>query len=277
VTGEGDIIFLSRHGLQSLGRVIQFKSNPTVTLTKHVRSDILQSIATQRATDTEMDQVKATHSPEQGLYIITFPAQDKQYALDTHHGFQDDEGDELFPITTWQLGGTIVGMCTTVAGSLYFGSVSTIGLYTGQDDNTSAYDFSMQTGWLNLGEANHFLKMLKEINSTLAVGLGTVQYTWAWDFDEATSNRSVDYSTAGPSEFDISEFTDSGSGIGYANPSATTLRESEFSGAAGLQRKTVPAYGEGQFIKLGVTASINGFECVLQQMSISAKFGRMIT
>jgi hypothetical protein len=277
VTGEGDIIFLSRHGLQSLGRVIQFKSNPTITLTKHVRSDILESISVQRATDSEMDQVKATHSPEEGLYIITFPLQDKQYVVDTHHAFQDDEGDELFPITTWQLGGTIVGLCTTVDGKLYFGSTGTVGKYTGQDDDGSVYDFEMQTGWLDLGEANHVLKMLKEINSTLAIGLGTVVYTWAWDFDEATSQRSVDYISAGPSEFNVAEFSDSGSGIGYADPAASTLRESEFSGAAGLQRKTVPAYGEGQFIKLGVTASIDGFECVVQQMSISAKFGRMIT
>ena len=157
-------------------------------------------------------------------------------------------------------GGTIVGMYTTVDGSLYFGSTGVIGKYTGQDDNGSTYDFEMQTGWLDLGEANHVLKMLKEFNTTLAVGIGTVQYTWAWDFDEATSTRSISYSEATPAEFNIAEFN-----IG------------EFSGAAGLQRKTVPAYGEGQFIKLGVTASINGFECVIQQMSVSAKFGRMIT
>jgi hypothetical protein len=260
VTGEGDIMFLSRHGIQSLGRVIQFKSNPTVTLTRHVRRDVLESIAVQRGADAELDQVKATHSPEEGLYIIGFPSQDKQYVLDTHHPFADEDGNEQFPVTTWQLGGTIVGMHTTVDGSLYFGSTGVIGKYTGQDDNGSVYDFEMQTGWLDLGEANHVLKMLKEFNTTLAVGIGTVQYTWAWDFDESTSTRSISYSEATPAEFNIAEFN-----IG------------EFSGSAGLQRKTVPAHGEGQFIKLGVTASINGFECVIQQMSVSAKFGRMIT
>lgn len=277
VTGEGDIIFLSRHGVQSLGRVIQFKSNPVVTLTKHVRSDILESIKVQRASDGEMDQVRATHSPEEGLYIITFPQQDKQYVIDTHHPFVDEEEDEVYPITTWQLGGTIVGLCSTVAGDLYFGSTGVVGKYSGQDDNTVAYDFELRTGWLDLGEANHILKMLKEINTTLAVGIGTVNYTWSWDFDETTSTRTISYATQGPAEFNIAEFSDSGSGIGYVDPSASTLIESEFSGAAGLQRKTVPAYGEGQFLKLGVTASIDGFECVVQQMSVSAKFGRMIT
>ncbi|KKL44771.1 hypothetical protein LCGC14_2362360, partial [marine sediment metagenome] len=63
-TGEGDLIFLSRHGIQSLGRVIQSKSNPTVSLTKNVRSMILEVIGTQRTADSEFDQVRSTHSPE---------------------------------------------------------------------------------------------------------------------------------------------------------------------------------------------------------------------
>lgn len=276
-TGEGDIIFLSRHGLQSLGRVIQFKSNPTKTLTKHVRADILQSISNQRASDSELDQVRAVHSPEEGLYIINFPVDDKQYVLDTHHPFLDEDEDELFPVTTWIVGGPIIGLLALRDGPLYFGGQGVVGRYKGLDDNSSAFDFVMQTGWLDLGEANHRLKMLKEFNTTVAVGIATLQYTWAWDFDETTSSRSVTYSQSAVAEFNVAEFSDSGSGIGYADPGANQLTESEFSGTSGLQRKTVPAYGEGQFLKLGLTASINGFECVIQQMSLSAKFGRMIT
>jgi len=278
VTGEGDIIFLSRHGLQSLGRVIQFKSNPVISLTKHVRTDILGSIAAQRASDAQFDQVRATHSSEEGLYIISFPAQDKQYVLDTGHPFLDEDEDELFPVTTWQLGGTIVGLATTRDGNVYLGSAGVVGKYSGQDDNSSAYDFILQTGWLDMGEANHFLKMLKEINTMVAVGIGTIQYTWAWDFDETTSTRSVSYFSANPAEFNKAEFSDGGANKGYVDPAiGAASGESEFSGESGLQRKTVPAYGEGQFLKLGVTASVDGFVVVVQQMSISPQIGRMIT
>jgi hypothetical protein len=259
-TGEGDLLFLSRNGVQSLGRVIQYKSNPIITLSKHVRSDMLESIRAQRASDTELDQVRAVHHPEEGLYIINFPVQDKQYAFDTHHPFEDEDGDEVFPVTEWSIGGSIAGMLSTKAGSLYFGSAGVVGLYNSYQDDASAYDFTMQTGWLDFGEANHILKLLKEIIATLAVGVANVSYTWAWDFDESISSRIVSYTQSNPSEFNVAEFN-----IG------------EFSGTAGLQRKKIPAYGEGQFLKLGITASINGGEVVVQQMSIAPKLGRMIT
>lgn len=261
VTGDGDIIFLSRNGLQSLGRVIQFKSNPTLTLTKHVRRDVLESISVERGSDADMDGVRAAHSPEEGLYIINFPSQNKQYVLDTHHPFTDDEGETLFPVTTWELGGNISGIGVTESGSLYFGSAGIVGKYEQNSDDTNPFNFQVKTGWLDLGEANHILKMLKEINADIAIGSGSVNYLWAWDFDEQVSSVTVDYLVnASPAEWNIAEFgTD------------------EFSGGGGLQRKTVPAYGEGQFIKLGISAEVSGFEVVVQQMNASMKFGRMIT
>jgi hypothetical protein len=93
--------------LQSLGRVIASKSNPTVTLTKNVRTDVQEAIAQSRSVDGDLDRVQATVSPEQGLYIINFPSIDKQFVLDIQHPFDDDEGDTVFPVTDWILGGTI--------------------------------------------------------------------------------------------------------------------------------------------------------------------------
>jgi len=259
-TGEGDLIFLSRHGVQSLGRVIQFKSNPLVTLTKHVRADIQAAIQTSRAADSELDLVRAVHSPEEGFYVINFPTTNEQYVLDTNHAFEDEDGDTVFPITKWSLGGTINGMCVTTGGDYYLGSAGVVGKYEGNIDNASAYDFEYSSGWLSFGELDHRLKMLKEIIASISIGDGTISWTWEFDFNGNTQTRQVAYTGGVSSEFNIAEFN-----IG------------EFAGGVTIQRKLIAAHGEGQFLKLGATASVNGFDVVLQHMSVAPKIGRMVT
>jgi hypothetical protein len=259
-SGEGDLLFLSRHGIQSLGRVIEQKTNPVTTLSKHVRGDLATVIAQSRAADSELDRVRAVISPEEGFYIINFPTAGKQYVLDLAHAFQDADGEQVTPVTTWQLGGTVAGLCTTRAGSLYFGSTGVVGKYSGSDDNGSAYDFEFTTGWLDGGEMNHRLKMLKELLCSITIGDGTVVWTWEFDFNGTQLSRTAVYTGGGTSEFNIAEF----------NLDA-------FSGAVTIQRKILPAYGEGQFLKFGATASINGFDLVIQHISVSPKIGRMVS
>ena len=259
-TGEGDLLFLSRHGVQSLGRVIQFKSNPITTLTKHVRGDIVEAITQQRASDAQFDQVRATHSPAEGLYIINFPVLDKQFVIDTQHAFIDDEDEEVFPITTWQLGGTIVALLTLSTGVTYFGSTGVVGKYAGQSDNSLAYGFEFTTGWLDFGELNHYIKMLKEIQASVSIGDGTLVWNWEFDFNSTKLTRSVTYTGGVVAEYNIAEYS-----IG------------EYSGSAVIQRKLIAAHGEGQFLRLGVTATVNGFDVVVQHMSVAPKIGRMVT
>jgi hypothetical protein len=278
-TGEGDLIFLSRHGVQSLGRVIQMKSNPIETLSRNVRTELGATIATNRASDAQLDAVRSTHSSEEGLYILNFPGTDEQWVFDTNHPFNDDEGREVFPITQWSLGGGIAGLCTLVDGKTYFGSAGIVGKYSGQDDNGSAYQFEYTSGWLDFGEYNHKLKMLKEMIASVTIGTASVAWTWEFDFSGTTLNRVVSYQGGGVAEFNVAEFSDGGgAGIGYVDPAiGATSGESEFSGSLVLTRKLIAAHGEGQFLRLGASASINGTDFIIQHMSLAPKIGRMVT
>ncbi|KKL88236.1 hypothetical protein LCGC14_1926760, partial [marine sediment metagenome] len=260
VTGEGDLIFLSRHGIQSLGRVIQSKSNPTVSLSKNVRSNILEAIDTQRTADSQLDQVRSTHSPEEGLYILNFPALDKQFVMDTRHPFTDDDGAIVFPIMEWQLGGNIVAMLTTIGGNLLFGSAGVVGKYGGFNDNTVGYDFNFETGWIDFEELNHYIKMLKEILASVVIGSGTVNYTWEFDFNGVKLNRQVVYTNIAQSEYNIAEYN-----------------IAEYAGGAAVQRRSIPAHGEGQFLKLGVSVNVLDFDVAVQHMSVAPKIGRLVT
>lgn len=259
-TGEGDLLFLSRHGIQSLGRVIQFKSNPVVTLSRNFRSNLLSAISIQRAADADFDQVRAVYSPEEGMYILNFPAVDKQFVLDMQHPFQDDDGQTVFPGTEWSLGGAIAALLVRNNGDVLLGSAGVVGKYSGESDNTVAYDFEMNTGWLDFEELNHRLKMLKEIGTSISIGDGTVVWTWEFDFSGTTLTRAVTYAGGNISEYSIAEYS-----IG------------EYSGGVTIQRNTVPAHGEGQFLRLGITASINGFGVVVQHMSVAPKIGKVVT
>jgi hypothetical protein len=278
-TGEGDLLYLSRHGVQSLGRVIQEKSNPIATLSRNVSSELSGTIATNRASDAQMDRVRSTFSPEDGLYILNFPGTDEQYVFDTDHQFADLDGREVFPVTRWALGGAISGMCTTTQGITYFGSAGVLGKYSGQDDNGSAFDFEFNTGWLDFGELNHRLKILKEIIASVTIGDGTIVWNWEFDFSGTQLTRSQAYAGGGAAEFNVAEFSDGGgAGIGYIDPAVgASSGETEFSGSVTLSRKLLAAHGEGQFLKLGCTASINGFDVIVQHMSVAPKIGRMVT
>jgi hypothetical protein len=119
---------------------------------------------------------------------------------------------------------------------------------------------------------------MKEIVASVQMGDGTLSWNWEFDFSGVKLTRQVAYGGGSQAEYNISEWTDGGgAGIGYIDPNDTSLGESEYGGGVTLQRKLIPAYGEGQFLKLGVTASVNGFNVVVQHMSVAPKIGRMVT
>ena len=261
-TGEGDLIFLSRHGIQSLARVIEEKTNPIVTLTKTVREKLQLDLATQRATDAKFDQVRATFSPEEGLYILNLTVPDIQYVIDGQHPYEDPvSGEVRFPITTWTLGGSIAALLTTTTGITYFGSAGVVGKYFGKNDNTVLYAWAFETGWLDFGpEVNHRIKMLKEVLASVAIGTGTVTWVWEFDFSGTRNTRSTSYTAGTLAEYGVAEY-----GI------------AEYSGGVTVQRKPIAAFGEGQFIKLGATSNVKDFELAVQHMSLAPKIGRLVT
>jgi hypothetical protein len=235
------------------------------------------SIETSRRQDPELDRVQSLTSAEEGFYIINFPAQDKQYVFDLRHPFEDEDGAIVFPITTWVLGGSIAGLASTMDGLMYLGSAGVVGLYNGLNDDGSTFEWDFWSGWLDFGQANHQIKMLKELIASVKINAGTITYQWEFDFSGTELTRSVSYTGQTAAEYNIAEYTDGGGpGIGYIDP-PTNSQESEYSGTARVQRKLIAAHGEGQFLRLGATATAGSFEVSLQHMSVAPKLGRLVT
>ena len=105
----------------------------------------------------------------------------------------------------------------------------------------------------------------------------TVNWTLKYDFESTGKTIAVTATGGTAAEFNISEFSDSGSGIGYKNPSATILEESEFTGGIALRTLQVPGAGAGQVLKLGCNLNTTAAAFALQQINLFAKIGRIAT
>ena len=212
-----------------------------------------------RLEDPELDEVRATYSSEIGYYILNFPAQGRMFVLDVQHPFNDDEGEVAFPMTIWEMGGNISAMTTISDGRTLLGSDGIVGRYFGSTDHGDSYDFHAMSGWLDFGDLNHRLKILKEITASVNLS-NEADLTWRWEFDfnGAEKSRIVSYAGTGEgAEFGEAEFG-----------------ESEFGSFVTIERQSFPAYGEGQFIRVGVSATIAGQQLSIQQMTVAPKIGR---
>jgi hypothetical protein len=259
--GEGDVWYLSRHGVQSLGRVIADKNNPLVSITKNVKSYLLGFMGTEIGADAKLDAVRSTFSPEEGFYLLILPSVDRMFCIDTNNKFQDPrDGEMSYPVTDWTMGGSIKCACTRQNGDLLFGSAGILGKYGTDADNTSAFTMSYWGAWLDLGvELNTRLKILKELSAIIQIGgSGSATYRWEFDFLGDSSSKIIAYAAPTSAEYSVAEYS-----------------IAEYSGALTIQRKNFPGVGQGQYIRVGASISINGFNFVLQQLQLIPKLGRL--
>jgi hypothetical protein len=260
--GEGDLWFLSRHGIQSLGRVIQDKNNPLASITKNIKEDILGKITTERGSDSSLAAVRSANSPEEGVYLLILPVNDKIICIDTKFPFPDPfDGSVSYALTEWNMGGTIKSACSRLNGDLIFGSSGVVGKYQDYLDDTSTYTMSFWSAWLDMGaELNTRLKILKSVSTIAQIGgSGNASYRWEFDFSGTNSSKSISYFAPTAAEWGEAEFG-----------------EGEFSGTLTIQRREFPGTGQGQYIRVGATITINGFSFSLQNMQLLPKLGRLV-
>ena len=252
--GEGDLLYLSRHGVQSLGRVIQSKSSPVLALTKHVQSFLQDMVAAE-----DVNDIRAVHDPERKFYLLSLPACQTTLCIDTRVFFQDAEGSAVPRITYWRHATPVTGLVSTKLGALQMAFGGRIGHYAGTSDNGAAFTIGWQSGWLNPGETR--LKMLKEIQSIVNLGAaGSISWQWQWDFSGDRFTKSVSYTRDNLSEL-----------AGVPRNGAAVPGH----GQAVVQRKRFDGRGEGEYIRIGLSLPVSAGTFQLQQISLFGKIGRM--
>lgn len=251
--GETDIVFLSTHGVQSLQRLIQEKSNPTKTLSKHVRTELLEAYRGATA-----GTIRSTYNPDEGLYLLTFPAT-RTYAFDMRWLYQDEQGDLVAPVFEWDI--TPTALLTRENGTLLFGGAGEVFSYAGTTDNGSDIALDFETGWLDFGEEiGNRLKVLKRLGAIMFSSLNdNIVMKWYRDFKTTSGSYTKGFTSVSTgAEWGVAEW-----GL------------DEWGGGGSAQKIfRVPARATGEYFKVGFTASVD-VALSVQQLELVAKIGRL--
>ncbi len=249
----GDILFLSAQGIQSLSRLVIFKSNPINNVSKNIRDYLNQNVIT-----ADKSQIRSVYSPEGAFYLLSIPTSSIAFCFSTQFPNQDGS----FRATEWA-GFVPTAAVRALDGTLYAGFPAVggkIGKYSGYQDNSTSYTFNYLSGWMDAGDdLSQYLKLLKSITALIWVSSSAdVSITWGFDFNVTQQSYPISLSDPGSSEWGTMEW-----GL------------DEWSGGQSLRDVIASASGSGQFIQVGLSSTINGQAIALQQFNLFAKIGRM--
>ena len=269
---KGDLWFLSYAGMQSLKRALQDKTTPTNNVSRNVQAQTLAYVAQ----ETDKNDITLVYSPPEDFVLCVFPQSNKVQCYDTSAPMEDGS----HRVTEWT---------STLQTASYFssdqqlygsmtGTVGEIMKHAGYSDDDTSYSFNYQSGWLEFGEVNQYLKFVKRLTSFMFVSADTaVNFTLNYDFNTNAFVESLSVAGGQGAEFGESEFTDSGTGLGYIFPSypANQLLETEFGGTIALRELSVPGVSGGQYIKVGCNLDTAEGNFALQSINLYAKIGRI--
>lgn len=184
-----DIIFLSHVGLQSLGRIIQEKSNPITDVVPHVRDYVAQEYASSTA-----HKVTSAYASDYGFYVLALAQ--TTIVVDTRQRLPDG----TWRVTEWAATGCVAD---DLLGGLLMAHGDVQSRYQGVLDGV-AYDGSggtsvvgdYESGWQDwesvaqgVSSLNKFLKRVKMFIKGGASG--TLQLKWYFNYSEAATTRNV--------------------------------------------------------------------------------------
>jgi hypothetical protein len=257
VNVDGDLWFLSDKGIFSLSRLIQEKSNPLANLSANVQDFLQANVDATTASD-----IRAVYSARDRVYLLSLPRTVNSveagvaFAFDTRGRLQDGTARCM---GTW----TLVPTASVVRldGTFFMArstTVGEVGSYSGQTDDAVAYMFDYHSGWLDITQQG-FLIFPKRIAGLFFLDAdSTISLQWAFDFESTFQTRQIAFTDiAASAEWGVSEF-----GIGV------------YGGGLALRDGKSSASNSGEFIKLGVSTTINGGQFALQQLDLFAKIGR---
>lgn len=253
LVGEADIMFLGQTGVQSLGRIIQEKSNPKQAVTAEIYPKMRELV-----NQSDADQVRSVYHEQEGWYWVSFPDEALSIWVDVRRGRTGVEGFTA-PSFFWDLVPTALSY---KQGSVYTGQAGLVGTYEGSgSDNGTAYQFIYESPWLPIDpELSTRLKLLKHVRVYMFTSEGgTITLRWGFDFNKTylSAGKTYDASASDDVEWNSSEWAIAT----YGAP--LTFQNFKFN-----------TRGSGNFIQVQVRATVTD-ALALQRIILAPKFGRI--
>lgn len=251
LVGEQDVVFWSSSGVRSLARTTQEQPTPTNELTPSNSAFLADAL-----TSGDLSKVRMAHYPLEQLVLLSHPDESITFVFDLKQRLQDGG----YRMTVW----TMVpnSMTATVNESFYMGFNGRIGKYEGYTDNTAAYRFEYQSGWVpmvhNDGPSAGRRRVLKHLRPMLfSPANRAVSFKWWTDFQYNTRSETKQL-LSGAAEWGEDEWGNMEWGAG---------KQFHFA--------EVPLAGECEFLKLFVRTKINGAAFGIGPMRVYTSQARM--
>ena len=248
-----DIVFLSRTGVQSLGRLIQEKSQPFRDLSKNVRDDLVRDVI-----GTDPDTIRSVYAASEAFYLLLIPEYQRVWCFDMRTQLQDGSTR----VTVWdnqtQTNMIEVYDPTAKKFDLYFMQEDGVGEYGGYDDNGSPYVLKYYTNYMDFGDGTR-VKFFKRFAATLIGGSEQpINFKVGFDYEDSYTTYPLVVASAANSEWGVAEY-------GIAEFTIGTLSDTI----------RVPVGGGGNVLQVGLEATINGNPLSIQKMDLYVKQGRI--
>ena len=244
-----DIVFLSDSGVRSLLRVIQEKSLPMRDLSKNVRDDLMQNVASETAAN-----IKAVYYDRDAFYLLSLPTTKFVYCFDTRSSLQDGSAR----VTIWD---SLEPKAFYVdsAKQLLIGKPGYIGKYFGHTDNGTSYRFKYFTNYFDFDQPTT-IKILKKVGFVV-VGGSSEQLAIKYGFDYTENYLAVTkvLDSAVTYEYNIGEYN-----------------IAEYSGGIILDKFIMNLGGNGTVMQLGLEADIDGNPLSIQKIDVYVKGGKTL-
>lgn len=251
-TGK-DVVFLSNSGLRSVLRTVQEKSSPLGDLSKNIRKDFQQVVASE-----SLSEITSVYSEKDAFYLLSCPSSDKVFCFDTKTVLEDGS----YRVTSWN-SLSPNSFCSRRNGDLLIGQPGFVTRYTGYQDDTDSYRMEYYTNNADIGK-DDLTSIIKKIKLTVVGGSNQpVSVFWAYDFTANYQSETV----AIPAQV-VSEY-----GIAQYGANATPVAQY----ASGISLQELIAYGNGagKIVQTGFEVDIDGFPISFQKIEIQAKTGKL--
>lgn len=248
----GDLIFLSDTGVRSLGRLLQEKSLPMRDLTRNVRDDLLELMATEFNLVGSYAKVRSVYSEINAFYLLSFPSTSTVYCLDMRQALEDGSSR----VTTWST--KITAFLRTRSRTLLFGKKNGIGAYGGYLDDTTQYRMKYFSNYMDMDNSS-MTKIVKKVSITVIGGSGQ-SFVIKTGYDYLGSAFSY--------PFTINEGVGSEYGVAEYNIA-------EYTAGVLIDRVNAQVQGSGKVIQIGFEANVEGSEISVQKLDMFVKTGRI--
>jgi hypothetical protein len=277
-----DIIFLSETGLRTLSRTLTTSRStgskiPMQEVAPQARDEIVQYISGNETS------IRSCFNVDQGFYLLVLPDSNDHVefivdlkGLKTQNLLGGDSFDmDNARVAKWS-GWSAYSVAYGRNQVMYGGFTNTadsnnrvVGYYGGYLDNTSTYNFSWKSPWMDLGAedgsvSGNFIKVPKEAVIFTVGGLGsTYTVTWGFDFSPIYNNYNIALPASGEP---TAEWGQSGTEWGTS--------EWGYSTSLTLTKNKSSLWASGQVMRIGVSVPVDSTAFALQRIDIYLKKGR---